>query len=65
MICDQCKTAGESLRDPAYGSLEQRQALAARIHARCINPETCACQHRTDPNTLNPERIQRDKTVST
>jgi hypothetical protein len=58
MICAPCRHAGEAF---ARGEA----AHAAALHDRCIvangSPTTrCDCQHRTDQDYVNHERIKKE-----
>jgi len=52
MMCLDCRQAGEALEAGYSGA-------AAQLHKRCADPD-CTCQHRTDPNLINLERLNRD-----
>jgi hypothetical protein len=49
MICDHCRTAGQKLKD-------DEPAEAESLHRQCADIN-CTCQHRTDPNLINYERL--------
>jgi hypothetical protein len=64
MICDDCREAGVLFRlEPSEAHPEPKRE-AERKHNICKlaqaamgNRSRCPCQHRTDPNTINLERI--------
>ncbi len=47
MMCNDCKKAGELLK-------EGKVAEAEAMHC---DDEKCTCQHRTDANIINQERV--------
>jgi len=58
MICTPCKRAGDIFKLEPSEEHPDPESEAVDLHESCEDPN-CTCQHRTDKNMINPERIPR------
>jgi hypothetical protein len=56
MICHPCRRAGEVFKLDPSEEHPDPESEAISLHQSCIDTN-CTCQHRTDKNMINQERI--------
>jgi hypothetical protein len=55
MTCTDCREAGTALASGAPTEVVEA------LHAKCKGDTWCDCQHRTNPNMINLERVNHDR----